>query len=150
MAEQEVKCPICNEPLTAGDDACPRCGFRLIGSTQAFTPVVTEEPSVADAKLDARPAFEVISGQYAGECFEMGQGRYTIGRDPKCDIFLSNMTVSRHHATIQIEGGAATIEDAGSLNGTWVDGEIVDSAKLVAGSHVQIGTFDMVFKFLQD
>ena len=36
--------------------------------------------------------------------------------------------------------------DAGSTNGTWVDGQIVDEAELKHGTHVQIGTFDMVFK----
>lgn len=39
---------------------------------------------------------EVLSGPYAGESFTLGNGTFTVGRDPKCDIFLSNMTVSRH------------------------------------------------------
>ena len=39
--------------------------------------------------------------------------------------------------------------DAGSTNGTWVDGQIVDEAELKHGTHVQIGTFDMVFKRTQ-
>ena len=60
------------------------------------------------------------------------------------------MTVSRHHATITIDGPKASITDAGSLNGTWVNGEVVDQAELTPGSRVQIGTFDMVFKFLDE
>ena len=58
------------------------------------------------------------------------------------------MTVSRHHARIDLSGmasGFATIEDLGSLNGTWVDGAIVNKAMLKDGSTVQIGTFRMVF-----
>ena len=38
-----------------------------------------------------------------------------------------------------------SIEDLGSLNGTWVDGAIVSKANLRDGSTVQIGTFRMVF-----
>ena len=58
------------------------------------------------------------------------------------------MTVPRHHARIDLSGvsaGYATVEDLGSLNGTWVDGAIVSKAVLKDGSTVQIGTFRMVF-----
>ena len=58
------------------------------------------------------------------------------------------MTVSRHHARIDLRNiatGYATIEDLGSLNGTWVDGAIVSKASLKDGSTIQIGTFRMVF-----
>ena len=41
--------------------------------------------------------------------------------------------------------GRATVEDLGSLNGTWVDGAIVSKASLKDGSTIQIGTFRMVF-----
>ena len=54
----------------------------------------------------------------------------TIGRDPANGIFLNDMTVSRSHARIIREGLGARIEDLGSLNGTWVDGAIVNAAPL--------------------
>ena len=44
-----------------------------------------------------------------------------------------------------IDSGFATVEDLGSLNGTWVDGAIVNKAMLKDGSTIQIGTFRMVF-----
>ena len=44
-----------------------------------------------------------------------------------------------------IASGFATVEDLGSLNGTWVDGAIVNRAMLKDGSTIQIGTFRMVF-----
>ena len=56
------------------------------------------------------------------------------------------MTVSRHHARMDlgnVAAGYATIEDLGSLNGTWVDGAIASRATLKDGSTVQIGTFRM-------
>jgi len=42
-------------------------------------------------------------------------------------------------------GSAVTIEDAGSLNGTYVNGVCVDKAHLSRGDEVQVGTFQMVF-----
>ena len=76
----------------------------------------------------------------------MGEGTFTIGRDPSCDFFLNNTTVSRRHAVITVERDRARIVDNGSLNGTWVDGAVVDAAPLVSGSKVQIGSFEMMFK----
>ena len=58
------------------------------------------------------------------------------------------MTVSRHHAQMDLSTlplGYVSIEDLGSLNGTWVDGAIVSKSNLRDGSTVQIGTFRMVF-----
>ncbi len=54
------------------------------------------------------------------------------------------MTVSRNHATIDLSNlapGCATIENLDSLNGTWVDGTIINKATLRDGSTIQIGTF---------
>ncbi len=147
MANQ---CPICSETLSAGQTECPRCGFRLIGKTQAFNPVSVDTHAQEPKRQGGVPSLEILSGPYAGERFEMSEGSFTLGRDPKCDIFLSNMTVSRHHATITIDGAGAKIVDAGSLNGTWVDGSVVDEAQLQPGTRVQIGTFDMLFKYVDE
>lgn len=139
-------CPICNEVIEEAQSSCPRCGFKLIGATQSFDPVASQaEDDAFDSEISV-PELEVLVGPYSGESFRLGDGTFTIGRDPKCDIFLNNMTVSRHNSTITIDGNSAKIVDAGSTNGTWVDGMIVDEAELKPGTHVQIGTFDMVFK----
>ncbi len=147
MDETSATCPICGEPIATQASECPRCGFKLIGKTQAFAPVGAggAGASAQQGKADVVPALEVLKGPYAGESFRMGLGDFTIGRDPSCDLFLSNMTVSRHHATIHVDEAGATITDKGSLNGTWVDGKVVDRAPLVPGTNVQIGTFDMVY-----
>ena len=147
MQQSSQQCPICNEPLQRGQAECPRCGFKLVGETQAFDRISADGMS-AHEETPGTPALEILSGPYAGECFVLKEGKLTIGRDPKCDVFLSNMTVSRHHATITVFGSEATIVDAGSLNGTWVDGKVVDSSPLVSGSRVQIGNFDMAFRFI--
>ena len=55
------------------------------------------------------------------------------------------MTVSRTHAIVECGDEGVSIKDAGSLNGTYVNGEIVDATVLRDGDVVQIGTFQMVF-----
>ncbi|TLM96249.1 MAG: FHA domain-containing protein, partial [Actinobacteria bacterium] len=77
--------------------------------------------------------------------FYVDRASLAIGRDPAADVFLNDVTVSRNHAVVQLNGGIVTIRDAGSLNGTYVNGVIVDVADLHSGDIVQIGTFQMVF-----
>lgn len=136
-------CPICNATINPGDAVCPTCGFQLVGKTEAFSPIQMQEEAPAPATI---PLLKVTKGPYNGQEFTMKEGSFTIGRDPSCDLFLNNMTVSRLHATITIDGTSAKIKDEGSLNGTWVDGVVVEEAPLVSGSKVQVGTFEMVFQ----
>ena len=55
------------------------------------------------------------------------------------------MTVSRRHAEFRLEGAEFQVVDVGSLNGTYVNREPVDSAVLANGDEVQIGKFRLVF-----
>ena len=87
----------------------------------------------------------VRKGPEVGERFYLEAPEYSLGRDPHCDIFLNDVTVSRKHASVRIDGGMATVRDTGSLNGTYVNGVRVDSAPLDNGDTVQIGTFQMIF-----
>jgi pSer/pThr/pTyr-binding forkhead associated (FHA) protein len=80
-----------------------------------------------------------------GERFYIDRAHLEIGRDPDADIFLNDVTVSRVHAVLELADGRVSIRDVGSLNGTYVNGEYVDSAELVSGDVVQIGTFQMLF-----
>lgn len=86
----------------------------------------------------------IVRGPSAGERFILDIPEVTIGRDPKCEVFLNDRTVSRRHAHLSLQNGRALIEDLGSLNGTWVDGAIVSQGELHNGSTLQIGTFKMI------
>ncbi len=86
----------------------------------------------------------IVRGPSAGERFILDIPEVTIGRDPKCEVFLNDRTVSRRHAHLSLQDGRARIEDLGSLNGTWVDGAIVSQSDLHSGSTIQIGTFKMI------
>ena len=102
-------------------------------------------PDLMKSQVITRPVFTVIKGPQSGNTFELDGEQTTIGRDPSNSIFLNDMTVSRSHAKVTSANGNVTIEDLGSLNGTWVDGAIVNSAPLHDGSSVQIGTFTLIY-----
>jgi protein phosphatase len=51
---------------------------------------------------------------------------FTIGREKKCNIFISDdITVSRHHCTLRVESDQVILEDMGSRNGTYLNGKKV-------------------------
>lgn len=102
-------------------------------------------PDLMAAQRPSYPSLTIIKGPQTGSTFVLDKEEVTIGRDPQSGVFLNDMTVSRHHAVIKVAGSVASVEDLGSLNGTWVDGAIVNNANLVDGSTIQIGTFRMVF-----
>jgi pSer/pThr/pTyr-binding forkhead associated (FHA) protein len=87
----------------------------------------------------------VRKGPQPGERFFIDRPKLDIGRDPKSDIFLNDITVSRNHAMVTCVADEVSVSDAGSTNGTYVNGEIVESARLRDGDVVQIGTFQMLF-----
>lgn len=93
----------------------------------------------------AQPVISIVKGPQSGATFELASTETTLGRDPSNSIFLNDMTVSRAHAKILRSPFGTTIEDLGSLNGTWVDGAIVNAAPLHDGSSIQIGTFTLVY-----
>jgi pSer/pThr/pTyr-binding forkhead associated (FHA) protein len=71
--------------------------------------------------------------------------RGPAGRHPNSDIFLDDITVSRRHAQFRCVSGEFKVVDVGSLNGTYVNREPVDSADLANGDEVQIGKFRLLF-----
>ena len=87
----------------------------------------------------------VKRGPNAGSRFLLDQATTSAGRHPDSDIFLDDVTVSRRHAEFRLESGEFQVVDVGSLNGTYVNREPVDSAVLANGDEVQIGKFRLVF-----
>ena len=87
----------------------------------------------------------VRRGPNAGARFLLDHDVTTSGRHPDSDIFLDDVTVSRRHAEFHRGAGGFTVRDVGSLNGTYVNRERVESATLSSGDEVQIGKFRLVF-----
>ena len=87
----------------------------------------------------------VMRGPNAGSQFLLDQPVTSAGRHPDSDIFLDDVTVSRHHVEFRLENGQFLLVDLDSLNSTYVNHEPVDSAVLVNGDEIQIGKFRLVF-----
>lgn len=137
-----ITCPICNATIEDGAAQCPRCGFKLQGRTQAFKPISMDaSPHMASPTLLEEAELKIIKGPQTGSIFRLNSDSVTVGRSPRCDIFLNDMTVSRSHALIQRHEGTYEIVDQDSFNGLWVNGVNVHEAVLHDGDVIQVGTF---------
>jgi pSer/pThr/pTyr-binding forkhead associated (FHA) protein len=102
-------------------------------------------PSRLAGSLPPGTALLVVRrGPNAGARFLLDHDVTTSGRHPDSDIFLDDVTVSRRHAEFHREAGVFTVRDVGSLNGTYVNRERVETATLSNGDEVQIGKFRLV------
>ena len=72
-------------------------------------------------------------------------GSVKIGRATDNDIVIPDVLASRHHATLIPSPGGTEIRDNKSINGTFVNGQRVDSAVLRDNDVVTIGNVDLVF-----
>jgi pSer/pThr/pTyr-binding forkhead associated (FHA) protein len=82
-----------------------------------------------------------ISGKYQGGEFPVvPEKQIIVGRSSDLDMVLVEDMVSRKHAKIQMQADQIWIEDLGSTNGTFVNGEKIKRARLKEGDRVLIGT----------
>jgi hypothetical protein len=86
-------------------------------------------------------ALRFISGKYQGGEFPLAEGvPVVVGRSSDLDMVLVEEMVSRRHARIELSGGVVRVEDLGSTNGTFVNGERVSQGTLSEGDRLLIGT----------
>ncbi len=159
-------CARCGEPLGAqteraggevGRIAEPPSGLQdttctipVVGSgpdDSVVTDKLSEEDQTAVRALPAGSALLIVRrGPNEGSRFLLQSEDVTIGRHPDSEIFLDDITVSRHHATISRSADGWTIVDKGSLNGTYVRRTLIDgTVTLRHGDEVQVGKFRFTF-----
>ena len=150
-----VYCPECGFQNPEAANYCAKCGALLVKDEAGAETTMTWTPEEGGDE-DAAPALEEFGvqgpalivrsgGGRAGETFAIDGERTVVGRSPDCEIFLDDVTVSRKHATLVRQGDRVTIEDQGSLNGTFVNRRRVESADLSDGDEIQIGKYRMTF-----
>ena len=144
-----------------------QCGTRLVApdapaepptettSTMQFggadkVETADRQLSVVDAAaVDALPVGHALlvvqKGPGAGSRFLLDQDEITAGRHPQSAIFLDDVTVSRSHAIFRRVTGGFTVEDAGSLNGTYVNRDRIEKVDLSDGDEVQVGKYRLVY-----
>jgi pSer/pThr/pTyr-binding forkhead associated (FHA) protein len=137
--------------MTRQDDEFPPLDVTSTLNLGALDEGVDQEPPdtgagrVSGSLPPGTALLAVRRGPNAGARFLLDHDVTTSGRHPDSDIFLDDVTVSRRHAEFHRESGIFTVRDVGSLNGTYVNRERVESATLSNGDEVQIGKFRLVF-----
>jgi pSer/pThr/pTyr-binding forkhead associated (FHA) protein len=151
-------CPECGFVNGDGANYCQRCG-SLLHSSEAVGG--TGDPVTATYRIDESgelvpielgevtahgPALVIrAGGGRVGESFEVQGERMSIGRRPDSEVFLDDITVSRDHALLIHRGDMWHLDDCGSLNGTYVNRERIESHRLEEGDEVQIGKYKLTF-----
>lgn len=153
-------CPACHHHNDATANFCSSCGERIGGGPEeptAAIPIVAEPAagteSTERSHLAEREGFGeaegillVESGPKSGSRYALDQDTISAGRHPESDIFLDDVTVSRRHVEITRDSGSYSARDVGSLNGTYVNKELVDEGvELSDGDVLQIGRFKLLF-----
>jgi pSer/pThr/pTyr-binding forkhead associated (FHA) protein len=126
-----------------GSDDTARFSDDLIANS---IPVLSDEEATAVSALPSNSALLVSHrGPGFGSRFLLDQDVTIAGRHPEADIFLDDVTVSRKHVQISRTGSDFQLEDLGSMNGTYVDGDRVEKIGLTDSSEVLIGKFRLTF-----
>ncbi|MFZ9596145.1 MAG: FHA domain-containing protein [Bdellovibrionia bacterium] len=83
----------------------------------------------------------IVAGPNPGSSFVMHEGENSVGRQPGNSIVLSSSKVSKSHCVLSVNQDDITLKDAGSSNGTFVNGSLVKVKKLKVGDRISIGEF---------
>ena len=93
------------------------------------------------------PELQAESGELAGRRWAISASGLRIGREPDNEVFVDDPAVSRQHARVLLHNGAVWVQDAGSRNGVFVNGErVADHKQVKPGDRVTVGTH--LFKVL--
>lgn len=139
-----------------GSNFCSSCGGVLDARPSDSTTITFHPDRPADAPdddvtvdLETIPndlgMLIVKRGSKAGSRFALDQEITTAGRHPDSDIFLDDITVSRRHAELHRTAEGYEVRDAGSLNGTYLNRERIETSPLNNGDELQVGKFKLVF-----
>ena len=84
---------------------------------------------------------------FEGRQTALAEGENVLGRAPDAEIWIDLAGVSRRHARIRVDGPQASVEDLGSKNGTFLNGQPVrEPTKLVDGDQIRLGTVVITFR----
>lgn len=158
-------CVKCGHPLKSNFKFCPKCGAKqpdvvvqhlsadsgeypkgIQGTNQAVVEVnnssAAKATEIAPPKLSVSVRYK-LDGRTATTTLVLP---CVIGRIHECQLQLTDEKVSQQHAKVSLENNAVMIEDLGSLNGTYVNGEKIEGpVELLSGDEVVIGMTNLFF-----
>jgi hypothetical protein len=97
------------------------------------------EPSAVEPMPVKLPAPRKVRLVHDGRKIDVDSARFLIGRDISCQLTVDSFTLSRQHAAIVTTAELIEVEDLGSSNGTWVNGERVTRHALAPGDYFRLG-----------
>ena len=130
-----------------GSNFCSSCGGQLRAAVNSETEriQVSEGGGTGHAADSGAAVLVVRQGPKRGSRIALDADVISIGRGEDSDIFLDDITVSRNHARLDRVGSGFRVTDEGSLNGTYVNKELIEAANLADGDEVQVGKFKLVY-----
>ena len=152
-----LHCPECGFVNAEGANYCQKCGAHIGAPPSGTTEPVTATYRVGETgELIAVDLDDVVASEGAalvirtgggrvGESFPLHGERVSVGRRPESDVFLDDVTVSRDHALLVHRTDGWHLDDLGSLNGTYVNRERIESRKLADGDELQVGKYKLTF-----
>jgi pSer/pThr/pTyr-binding forkhead associated (FHA) protein len=109
---------------------------------------------ILESPVNELGRLEVLTGMEAlprGRVFKVDRKGLRLGRGKHNDIVLPDHFVSIDHAVFRLHKGQTIVEDLGSTNGTWINGEQIHSpVQLVAGDYVKIGSITFQYSRWQN
>jgi len=151
----EIECARCGHRNGEEANFCSSCGAPIERDDHEDRPTIQlqldgpgGQPDEISIDLDDVPGAGLLvvrAGPNAGATFAVDKDLVTAGRHPDSDIFLDDITVSRRHAEVRRVGDVLVVTDAGSLNGTYLNRERIESAPLHDGDVIQVGKFKLVY-----
>jgi ABC transport system ATP-binding/permease protein len=154
-----MKCPHCGLADSEDFAFCSECGRPRAASPRLRSSVSSHEES--PAALDRGPTgpdsprsvdlgsarLVGLEGPVEGQEFILDRVKTSIGRRADCDITVPDQSASRLHAWVTLVPSGCQIEDAGSVNGTWVNGLRLSGPQLLdLGDVVRIGIAAFTFR----
>ena len=124
-----------------GDEEAPE--IPAPGATMVYKP--RTQPTEAASAVDLGVEREVAVVQWSGQRAVLDKQRSVLGRSRDADVTIEDPNISRRHAEIVQEGSTFWLIDLGSTNGTEVDGQRVQRARLADGSSFTIGETKVTF-----
>lgn len=158
------RCGKCGSEVADLARFCSNCGAPLIDLTSetgtiatgtleapvgATGPLGSVSPGVVSGVPVGTALLIVRRGPGEGTTFTLDSDLITVGRADDAALMLDDVTVSRRHAQITREADGWRLTDVGSLNGTYVNRDRINSAILHGGDELQIGKYRFVFLVAQ-
>lgn len=113
--------------------------------TLCFKPLRDTSPVLA-VKQQQKFYLVVQDGLQKGRRYELNGLLLIIGRRESCDVALSDSSISRRHAQLELLEGTWVLTDLGSTNGTYVNGSRIHTQEVVAGDAIKFGSILCLLK----